>query len=390
MKPTHPLIKIIVSVILWAMLVFGVAIAARLMFCDAPLSHTNQSGAGMFEGQKALVTCLVRWDAIHYIQIVMIGYPSTYNLEGIRAFFPLYPLLLRWLLPLASLITKEGLSALLIVSLVINVVSLIAGMHFLRKLFETDFGREGALLSALLVFLSPWAFFYLSIYTEAFFLFLSTAAFWAVIKKKWWLGAGLAALASATRLQGLFLLPCFLIEYLHDKKWQLSKIKADVLWLALCPVGFFAYIRYLGGFQNYMEAYKKWPKRIFNPNILTPVINYFRRLWTGEIRPSEQTRCTLEETLCIMSVFIAFGLLVYAWKKLRPSYRFYTVVSLVVPLLTTIERGVGRYYTLIFPLYFAAAIFLSKRRVVLYGSILACAMFGALLIAGFTTGHFVG
>jgi hypothetical protein len=181
-----------------------------------------------------LAAPFARWDSVWYLAIADGGYG-----DGTReAFFPLYPLVARLAgLPFDSALVGGALAstALLGVALVL-----------LHRLVALDHGRLVARNAVLVTALYPMSFFFSAVYSESLFLALSVGALYAARRERWaWAGA-LGALAAATRSAGVLLLVPLLILYAWDVgqlRWR--TLRADVLWLALVPLGLAAYCAYL-------------------------------------------------------------------------------------------------------------------------------------------------
>lgn len=184
-----------------------------------------------------LAAPFARWDSVWYLAIADGGYG-----DGTReAFFPLYPLVARLVgLPFHSALVGGALAstALLGVALVL-----------LHRLVALDHGRRVARNAVLVTALYPMSFFFSAVYSESLFLALSVGALYAARRERWaWAGA-LGALAAATRSAGVLLLVPLLILYAWDVgqlRWRTRRpLRADVLWLALVPLGLAAYCAYL-------------------------------------------------------------------------------------------------------------------------------------------------
>jgi hypothetical protein len=181
-----------------------------------------------------LAAPFARWDSVWYLAIASGGYG-----DGTReAFFPLYPLVAKLAgLPLRSALVGGALAstALLGVALVL-----------LHRLVALDHGRPVARNAVLVTALYPMSFFFSAVYSESLFLALSVGAVYAARRERWaWAGA-LGALAAATRSAGVLLLVPLLILYAWDTRGRRRRaLRADVLWLALVPLGLVAYCAYL-------------------------------------------------------------------------------------------------------------------------------------------------
>lgn len=165
------------------------------------------------------------FDGIHYLRLIAHGYDDT----GSQAFFPIYPLLVRFLTfsvfdPLYIAIGLNLILTLISLSVVLNSQTLITKQRFLW------------------LFLSfPASFYLLANYTESLFIFL-VVIFFALLKKQSWLYAAIiAGLASGTRLAGVFLSLSLVIELIRARKSYLQV----GMFMMVSLLGLFSYLVYL-------------------------------------------------------------------------------------------------------------------------------------------------
>jgi len=144
-------------------------------------------------GNFSLIASLVRWDSFHYLEIINNGYSYPH-----MAFFPLYPLLVKF--------TNFFVVDIIWSGLMVSWISLFLAIFFLFKLIVLKLKDKNiAYLSIIFLLIFPFAIFYSTIYTEALFLFLTVAAFYFSEKRNWLLVGLFACLASATRIFGILL-----------------------------------------------------------------------------------------------------------------------------------------------------------------------------------------
>lgn len=358
---------------LWVLAVFAVAAIARAV---VPVSDAPAIGGGTW-------TALANFDASHYFAIAQHGYSG--NVVS-RAFFPLFPLLLA---ALHGLLHALGLTvSYALAGTAIAVACAYGALRLLRELLALDLGREAADRFVWLLVLAPYAFILLAPYTESLLLLTSVGSLLAARKQRWWLAGALAAAAGACRLPGLIVFPALLVEYLYQHKRSEQRLSADVLGLALAPLGaaaYFAWLAFNGGIHTYSQAYSVgWPYRKFTLNIFKPLYDpILAHVFHDAVVPST----ALADVLGLASFAVAFGLLVWGWRQLRPSYRVYAALSIVVPLLTTITEGLGRYYLVIFPLALVAARLAQRHPRLLRPAICAGVAGQVILTALFVSGH---
>ncbi|MBM2618559.1 DUF2029 domain-containing protein [Actinoplanes sp. LDG1-06] len=195
------------------------------------------------------------WDAQHYVTIAEVGYHVG---PGYPAFFPLYPLLIRVFDPL---LPGGGL----ISALVVANAAAIGALALLHRLADHEFGPGTAQRAAWYLAASPMGFFLFIGYNESLFLLLTIGSLYAARRGHWWLAGSLGTLASGTRLFGVLLMLPLAIEYLRQNR----RIRADVLGIALVPLGVVAYSLYcwwdLGSPLAFSIAQDQWGRRYTFP-----------------------------------------------------------------------------------------------------------------------------
>ncbi len=331
------LIALSVSIRLYLQLV--AAVAARLL----PFKASFPYWESVLQPQApAWLWYWGNFDGVHYLNIAKVGY--EYGLT--QAFFPVYPLLIRffsyfWGQPLVT-------------ALVISHLCFIGFIYFFIKLGRYDFSRSGVNWALILLLLFPTSFFFFGVYTESLFLILAAASFYYARRQQWGLAALLAGLASGTRLVGIFLLPALMWEYFQLKK------RPDWLKIiglgAVCLSGFLAYLLYLAQkFQNFLIFIDSQPgfgagRQV--DKIILPyqvIARYLRMLFTVD-RGNDIYFVLVFEFAVGLAVM---ALLIWAYiKKIRMSYLFFMVPALLLPTLTGSFASMPRYALVGFPLFY--------------------------------------
>jgi Gpi18-like mannosyltransferase len=352
----------------WTAWVLVVAIVARAVL---PVSDAAATGGGTW-------LPLSSWDALRYIHIAQHGYSGT---VVNRAFFPLFPL------------TMAGVHDALTVSYalagtIVAVLCTYGAVLLLRRLLACDLGAGEAGRYVWLLLAAPYAFILLAPYTEAALLVTSVGAMLAARRQRWWLAGLLAGLASACRLPGLIVAGALLVEYLDQVRRSEQRFGPDILWLGLAPLGAVAYFAWLathGGVHTYQRAYDiGWPYRRFSLNIFKPLYDpILAHVFHSVTVPTT----TLADGLGLLSFVATIVLLVWGWRPLRLSYRVFCLLSIIVPLLTSVVEGLGRYYLVIFPLVLSAARIAQAHPRLVRPAVVAGLVAQAALIAAFCTGH---
>ena len=289
------------------------------------------------------------FDGEHYLAIAQFGYqPLTHF------FFPLYPLLIRFL-------DGSQFSALLI-SHMSFVISLIG----LYKLIRLDCSTKVARLAIILLLAFPTSFFFGSVYTESLFLALVTWFFYVLRKKKWIGAFVLGSLASAARLVGAVLLgPFGLFGYMY----YLLRETGD-------PLAFFHNITLFGGQRS--EGLVLLPQVFYRYFFkVLPNLNYF-------YFPAVFT------TFLELSVALLFLILIaFSFKKLKPVYTYFLTTGYLVSTFSGSFSSLPRYVLVLFPAFILIAMFLQNKPIIRAVWLILSVILLAISVMLFTRGYFV-
>lgn len=141
------------------------------------------------------ISPLANFDGLHYLSIAHNGY-AQYE----QAFFPLYPILIKFLTPLF-------LNNQLLTGIIISNISFLLGLFvFYRYLHLIRATKMVAPTTIFLLLAFPTSFFFGAVYTEGLFFFLLISTLYFLKKEKYLLVVIFSFLASLTRLVGVFLI----------------------------------------------------------------------------------------------------------------------------------------------------------------------------------------
>ena len=221
--------------------------------------------------RQEVLTADVNW----YVGLAQEGYerrPFDADVPRNWAFFPLFPGLLR----LAAAVTGEYV----LTGVALSNLFLLAALLLLHRtcgLFGLS--AEDADRCVFYVAFFPVSYFFSVPMTESLFLMLAAACFHSAKRGRWW-AAGLAgALASATRVTGVLLLPALAVLFwqAHRGGWR----RREVLGLCLVPAGLLLFMLYLHALTGNALAFKDvlvaWGRR--PAFFLTPLFDYVRDPW---------------------------------------------------------------------------------------------------------------
>ncbi len=281
------------------------------------------------------------FDGVHYLNIAEKGY--EYGLT--QAFFPLYPLLIKWLNVFDNRLTT---------ALIISHFSFAGFLYFFAKLGRLDFKAAAVKWSAVLLLLYPASFFLFGVYTESLFLLLVSGCFYLARQRLWPQAAILAGLASATRLVGIFLLPALLWEYYRaNRKPSLLRVAKYSL---VASSGLLLYLNFLqrrfGDWLIFVHSQPGFGAGRQVSELVLPyqvIFRYAKMLIS--VSPGNDIYPVL-----IFELLVTLGLtalIVYAFiKKLRLSYLLFIIPALLLPTLTGTFASMPRYGLIAFPLFY--------------------------------------
>ncbi len=186
------------------------------------------------------------WDTGNFENIALHGY----SVPTLTAFFPLYPVLMRFIIPITHNVLTAGFIVSNLAGLVISVV--------LYQIVSEDVGEEQANRAVLYLSLFPSAFFLIAAYNESLFICLTLLSFYNMRHGQWWLAGAFGLLGSLTRSAGIFLMLPFCYEYLRQRQ----KLRLDGLSIILIPTGLgifglYCYKRF-GDFLIFLRVQSGW------------------------------------------------------------------------------------------------------------------------------------
>lgn len=308
---------------------------------------------------QPLPTWISTWagfDGVHYLTIIEKGYVGT---GLIQAFFPVFPFLIKIL----SLITQQPI----LTGLIFNLCSTWLALWLAWRLLRLDFSAQSSWFGIFALILFPTSFFLGAFYSEALFLVLSLGALLAIRLQKWWLASILIAIASATRITGIFLLLVMMWEWGTAKRWRYEDLKnsfSSQIWYWLVgSLGLVSYMGYLwqtfGDPLFFLHVQQEFGAGRSESIVLYPQVvwRYLKMLLT--VRPIDW------KYFSIISEFAAGILpilaLIKVWRLIRPSYVVYGLASFLLPTLTGTFSSMPRYILVIWPIFCGLAILYSKK-----------------------------
>lgn len=320
--------------------------------------QASRVAAGSGEGTREMYLSLARIpvarvlretvltaDANWYQGIAERGYEQTaFNADAPHnwAFFPLFPLLWR----LAARLTGEFALTGVALSHLFFFVALFC-VH--RAALAYGFTRAVADRALFLLAVSPTSYFFSLPLTESLYLLLTAGSLYLARRGRWWTACVLGALASATRIPGVLLLPALLV--LH---WQAHGRGAwrrrELLALCLVPSGLVCFMYYLHATTGDALAFKHimvtWGRR--TGFFLAPLWDYAR----DPLLVAAPWDFRLVNFACATLALVC-GAWLLKWRQW--ALGLYTLASVLVALSSVVLQSQARYAMVLFPVYLVLA-----------------------------------
>lgn len=324
--------------------VMGAAIAVSAWAVWARYSKEEPVG-----GLKGLLDVLVSWDGHWYLDVVREGYPHhiipnvTYFVPDARAaFFPLYPRLVHFV----DLVLPGGpVWVSILVNFVLGALFVYLFGVIARQLFDVKTAERAMILACIF----PGSFVLLWAYSEALLLVLASLCFLALWKERWLVAGLLAALATATRPNGLALVAaCAVASFVAIRS---RRDWGSLVAPLLSPAGFVAFMLFLrqhtdenwAWFRVQREAWKEGTS--FGATALSRTLKFF-------VDPAS-TPTTVLTAASVVAMVIA--LLLLRRHRVPFMYTAYSLSVLFLMLLPATVTARPRFLYTAFPLLLPVA-----------------------------------
>lgn len=284
------------------------------------------SKASLAQGVSAVA---IGNDSAWYYTIAHDGYekrPFDTSHQANWAFFPLHPLLWR----AVAAITGEWIGSGVLLA---NVLMLIGLCALWRLAYDLTGKRETADASVVFACLWPASYFMSLPHTEALFFTLACLSLLAA-RRGAFPAAGIAgALASATRFNGLFLIPSLLAA------WVVSdRRKRHLLWIAVGVAGTALYAAYLWSITGNALAFKDiqvaWGRGLAAP--WAAIADYIGH-------PTKIAVSWNPRLINFLSVVAGIASVVACWKRGWRDIAIFTALTMLAPLCTGTLTSMTRY-----------------------------------------------
>jgi Mannosyltransferase (PIG-V) len=377
-----------------------------------------------------------RWDAAWYLVIARFGYRPDLGVytSSRTAFFPLYPLGLRsiaWLgvppVLAGVLLSLAALSLALYGIHRLTTLELGAGARIDQAPTRPDRVADAARLAVTLTAFAPMAFFFSAVYSESLYLALSVGLFLSARRGRWmWVGV-LGALAGATRSTGLVLALPALMLYVYGPRGDRAadfdgegrsllgklrpryRLRGEVMWLALMPVGVVLYGAFLGlsGGDPLapLHAQDVWGRHFVGPYVgvwdgvkaafegARQLLSFQRTHVYFPIAAGSPSVAGAHNLMLLAFLLAAIPAVVGVARRLPLAYGVYVIAALALPLSDPVSAqplmSLPRFLVVLFPLTIWFAAWLAERPLARRPAIVLSAVLMVVFVAQFATWHWV-
>jgi 4-amino-4-deoxy-L-arabinose transferase-like glycosyltransferase len=253
----------------------------------------------------------------------------------------------------------------LLTGIIISNLALILACFYFYKLAKLDLKNKTAFRAVFYLLIFPTALFFTSIYPESTLFLFCLASFFYARKKQWVIAGVFGFLAALTKAFGSFLIFPLFLEYLEQRKFNLRKIKWNILNLAWIPAGLGIFMLYLkkkfndpllflkaqGGWANNPHSVWSRTPNFSLVNIGKSLIKYVQTIFGNFESSSFKITAGFE----LISFIIFTILCIIVFLKLRKSYSLYMFFGLILSPLTGSLMSMNRYVLVLFPAFILLA-----------------------------------
>ncbi len=320
---------------------------------------------------NALIDAWMQWDALHYASIATRGYTFVNQTWPTIAFFPLYPLAIKALLPLTANNVPGA-------ALLVSHLALLGAVLLLYLTISREWNRAIAYRCVVLLLCFPTAYFFISGYSEALALLLTAATIWALRRRSYWLAGIAGALLALTRVPGVLIGAAIAAAFVMQQEPP-RRLKPQIIAAALPAFGLGLFMGYQqlrwGTPFAFLEAQQSWNNGSGPP-------------WAIPLTLLTNIFTTPEAEIATFGLLVWAAILllfVVALKRLPVAYSL-SMLLLLPALLAQNPISLTRHVLPVVPLFLALALVTERvwiRWAILSIMIAGLAAMTALFVGGF-------
>jgi hypothetical protein len=291
----------------------------------------------------------VHADSGWYMTIAQRGYEYVVDSRANIAFFPAFPMLMRYV----GRLFGASHTAYFAGGLIVSWLSFIGAMVALYFLARFDVSPRIARRAVLLTAIFPFSFFFGEVYTESTFLLFAILGFYGFRTRRWVVGGLCASVAIATRVPGILMMPALAWIAWKSAEPTMKDRAMATLGLVLALAGFAWYCGFVysmsGDPLSWVWSIQKWDYHPGGAPWTTPL----RIVWSLLTHPYDyaQSPDALFDILYGVTGVVFVALVPIVWRRLGPAYGLFVLLSLWLPLSSGATEGIGRYCSVLFPVF---------------------------------------
>lgn len=335
------------QIMAWA---FGFRVLSSILALFVKVAFEPQRFMTVYDRPSAFWDAFVLGDSGWYEPIARSGYVYYVDSRCNIAFFPAYPLAMRYV----GWLFGTGHEAYFLAGILISWVSFVLAMAALYYLARLDLPPQRARRAVLLTAVFPFAFFFGIVYTESMFLLFAVLAFYAFRTRRWMLGGPAASIAIATRVPGVLMWPALAwLAWKHAQPTSRDRAMAAG-GLVVALTGFAAYCAYIyqlsGHPFEWVATIQRWGYHPGGAPWTAPLV-LLDKLITHPYTFFTVTPGAPYDALYGVTGLLFLGLTPFVWRRFGAAYGSYMLFNLLLPLSSGVFEGVGRYCAVLFPAF---------------------------------------
>ncbi|MEP1122603.1 MAG: glycosyltransferase family 39 protein [Ilumatobacter sp.] len=322
----------------------GAIVRASQVTIDA-----RQDGEAEESAISLITGVFTSWDGRWYLELVRNGYPDsipadiTYEqTEARAAFFPMYPGAVR---VLDSVLPGGDTAAALFLNFVLGAVAVVLVGLLARRVFSASVAARAMVLFAVF----PGSFVLSFAYSEALFIVFAASCLLLLYDEQWLLAGLAAALATATRPNGVAIVFACLVAAAIAVKTK--RQWSSLLSVLLAPLGFIGFQLYVDDVAGERGAWFRVQTEAWSEGTsfgATAVENTFSFITS----PFDSTA----DALTVLSLGALALMAFAAWKKRLPlPWVAFSAVVVALMLIPETVTARPRFVFTAFPLFIAVA-----------------------------------
>ena len=344
---------------------------------------TGYSGQALFlaaSHDQGILDLFCKWDCGWYMPLIQNGYdiiPQGHENKDAAnwAFFPAFPMISRFTGMIFSI-------PYLYASYLVSNISFCFALILFYKYTALTLSKQQAIFATYLFAFFPYSFYFSIPYTEGLFTLLLIAVFYFMATHRWLLAGIAAAILSATRNIGVFIIfPMLIIAVQQFGFRKLLRLEGDsikaIFAILLAPLGLFLYMFFLylhmGDPLAFAHVQVAWGHKISNP------LKYLTRGLLSFDWPAAYLA-----SFAIASIICGILLL----KIKRYSEGIMTLILILIPASAGLA-SLPRYCVVAFPIYIYLALIVKSTKLQYIMLAIAIILNSLLVLAWITAKNFM-